>query len=288
MSSHHLDAHAARIAEAVDIAWHSSHQSGRLDVPICVVAALSLLRHDSKLSETTVSEASQASPEEFAGLLCGLVRGLVRMRPDQAIPLVPMIRWLVTDQPDGLLVAAQHTAHAALNAGLLEVTGTEQRHHVDLLGVTLTQLRSRTAKTTHGQFFTPPQLAELMAALTMSEPDNPDPLPSAGQWVCDPTVGTGGLFRGLAASLRKAGRDPAEVRWAGADTDELAVACCAVNAWNWELGPHVVLAVADVLTERDCDWFTRAQAQQKEVLTIASYAEQIRQFFQLMDDGPER
>jgi hypothetical protein len=55
------------------------------------------------------------------------------------------------------------------------------------------------------------------------------------------------------------------MRWYATDVDPVAVAALAVNAHLWDLGTHVVLARADILTEPD--WPGRAAAEQARALS---------------------
>ena len=84
--------------------------------------------------------------------------------------------------------------------------------------------------------------------------------------VYDPTVGTGGLWRTVAAAVRAQGQDPTRLMWVGSDLDPLAIACTAINSLLWGLGPRVLLMVGDVLTD---EVIRTAYAQRREVLAHA-------------------
>lgn len=75
--------------------------------------------------------------------------------------------------------------------------------------------------------------------------------PEPGGTFHDPAAGTGGLMRAAALTLRLQGADPHEYMWSMNDVDPLAVACCAVNATVWSLGPHVLISRSDTLTTGD-------------------------------------
>jgi len=117
--------------------------------------------------------------------------------------------------------AAKQVADAAVRAGQLHLTGTGRRADTDLFGALLTALRSRTDRTSRGQFYTPADVSILLAGMLGA--------PQAGQAVHEPAAGTGGMLCALAQAMREAGRDSAEVDWIAVDTDPLAIACLAVN-----------------------------------------------------------
>jgi hypothetical protein len=250
-----------RVTEAVDRTWHRSPPAvaGRIEVPLSVVAALSLLTPDDAAGVAASLSAMPAGV--FAGLLRGVWRSYVNLRPDLTPRAYPLFSWLFTnDIPDPLLDAAQNTAHAAVTAGLFEVTGTDARHEVDLLGVLLTEFRSESARKGHAQVYTPTDVAQVMADLL-----GVDDVAEGGS-VHEPAAGTGGLFRAVAQAMRRAGRDPATVRWVAVDIDELAVACLAVNAVLWGLGPDVLLGVGNALTD---DWQAQAEGERRECIELA-------------------
>ncbi|WP_338596929.1 N-6 DNA methylase [Saccharopolyspora sp. SCSIO 74807] len=122
----------------------------------------------------------------------------------------------------------------------------------------LSLLKSDTAGKANAQIYTPAPVADMLARMTV---------PDEGSSVCDPAVGTGGLLRAAAQAMREHGRDPATVTWYGADIDDLAIAACAINSLLWQLGPRIVLCVANTLTEGD--WAHRAEAQRAESLQLS-------------------
>jgi hypothetical protein len=162
---------------------------------------------------------------------------------------------------DGHLVtAAQTVADAALRAGQLALSGTPRRRETDLLGITLTGLRPRSALRAHGQYYTPAAGTQAIAALLGVDEQSR---------VADPAMGTGGMFRAVAASMRARGLDPTTVAWVGNDVDPLAVACAAVNSLIWGLGPDLTVWCANSLSadaDRDYD---RASAARRELLDLA-------------------
>jgi hypothetical protein len=184
-----------------------------------------------------------------------------------------MLAWLYPDpnphtgSPDaqgaplGELVShAQTVAIAALEAGQLALSGTGRRLETDLLGITLTGLRPRSALRTRGQFFTPAAAADVMAVmLGVSEHAS----------VSDPAMGTGGMFRAAAAAMRARGMDPATVAWIGTDIDPIAVAAAAVNSAIWGLGTIVLVWAANALSADPRDSYESALARRNELLDLA-------------------
>ncbi|GAA5120959.1 N-6 DNA methylase [Haloechinothrix salitolerans] len=249
--------HAAAIAGAVDTAWNKSNHSGRRDVALSVVAALSLVSQRDSHGPDLAEQLQAQTAHDFTGTVQSIYTALVNARPDLTHLVYPLMAW-VFDEPDRTLQnAAKRTADAALGEGQLELTGTHDRYDTDLLGVLLTLLKTHTAGRANAQIYTPTPVADLMAQMTPPEENTA---------VYDPAVGTGGLFRAAAQAMRTQHRDPATVSWYGADIDDLAIASCAVNSLLWGLGPRILLCVANTLAEGD--WATRAEAQRAEVLQL--------------------
>jgi len=265
---------APKIAEAVDQAWHRCPPalSSRIEVPVSVVAALSLVQPTDPENAAMIGDYLRALPPPvFAETLRELWRLYVNLRPDLVPRLYPLFSWLFADDlPDDLLRAAQDTAHAALATGQLQVTGTDARYEVDLLGAVLTELRSDSARKGHAQVYTPADVARLIAEmLGVAE----------GETVHEPAAGTGGMLRAAAQAMRAAGRDPATVGWVAVDIDELAIACLAVNVHLWNLGTNVLLGVGNSLTG---DWTTRAEAERRECLELAQTIRRDRLMLRLL------
>jgi type I restriction-modification system DNA methylase subunit len=167
------------------------------------------------------------------------------------------MHWVFDNPQPELQLAAKHTADAALRNDQLDLTGTDKRYDTDLLGAVLPLLKSDSASKTNAQIYTPTPVADMMARMTV---------PEEGSSVCDPAVGTGGLLRATAQVMREHGHDPATVVWYGADIDDLAIAACAINSLQWQLGPRILLCVANTLAEDD--WASRAEAQRTEILQL--------------------
>lgn len=249
--------HAVAIAEAVNTAWNKSNHSGRRDVALSVVAALSLVGQRDPHGPDLAEQLHAQNAEDFASTLREIYTALVNARPDLTHLVYPLMHWVFDEPQTALQRAAKHTADAALHEGQLELTGTDDRYDTDLLGVVLTLLKSDSAGKANAQIYTPTPVADMMARMT---------LPDDGSSVCDPAVGTGGLLRAVAQAMREHGRDPTTVAWYGADIDDLAIAACAVNSVLWRLGPRILLCVANTLAEGD--WARRAEARRTEILQL--------------------
>lgn len=256
------DQHAQRIAERLVDAWHGTRASDRLEVPLSAVAALCLISTPTLENKAGIATAVLDMPaDHFADLVRGLWAYFVRLRPDLVNAAWPLTSvWLHPEDhlSDEAVRAAKTAVDAAVRADLFGLTGTHRREDTDLLGTVLTLLRPRSALQSRGQYYTPSHLALMIADLSDIE-ENAS--------VCDPTVGTGGMFRAAAQSLRQRDRDPGTVLWVGGDIDSYAVACLAVNAVVWRLGNNVVLGTGDSLTE---DWVPRAFALRNEPVQLAA------------------
>lgn len=136
---------AERIAEAVDTTWHrSAAPTSRIEIPLSVAAGLALIRTDptdaQKPSHNAPAAGLQALPD---GVPIAVLRDLwvfyLNQRPDLIARAYPLCSWLFQPEIDPTIRdAAAATARAALDAGQLQLTGTDLRHEVDLLGVVLT------------------------------------------------------------------------------------------------------------------------------------------------------
>lgn len=250
--------HAVAIAQAVDTAWNKSNHSGRRDVALSVVAALTLIDQRDPHGHDHAEQLRAQSAEDFAGTVREIYTAVINTRPDLTHLVFPLMQWVFDDPQPAVQQAAKHVANAALKEGQLALTGTTHRYDADVLGLVLTMLKSESAGKANAQIYTPGPVAGAMARMSPPEEHSS---------VCDPAVGTGGLLRAAAEAMREHDRDPATVAWWGADVDELAVAACAVNALSWQLGPRVVLCVANTLAEGD--WARRAEAQRAEMLQLS-------------------
>ncbi|CAO5150945.1 site-specific DNA-methyltransferase (adenine-specific) [Frankia sp. AiPs1] len=249
------------VVEAVAGAWHRAHRSAAPEIPLSTVAVLALLTPPTGQLVEAADVIRGLDREQFHQFLRTHWTIFVRARPDLLPAAWPLVRpWFDGDPPDAATVdAARSVAHAALDAGQLPLTGTTRRRDIDLFGPLLVELRADGARLAAGQFYTPADIADTLATAVLHDAE-------PGNSVMDPAIGTGGLFRAAAQTLRAQGTDPASLLWFGGDVDETAIACAAVNAVLWGLGRHVVLGVGDSLTD---SWQETALAQRREVLQIA-------------------
>ncbi|HEY3691137.1 MAG TPA: N-6 DNA methylase [Pseudonocardiaceae bacterium] len=250
--------HVLKIGERVDEKWRAWHGHGDVEVPVSVVAVLSLVNPPVLERDAVASELIGLAPDVFADTVRRLWRHFVRARPDLVNRAWPLIEpWLGDRQ---MTPETARDAHAVaievLRRDLFALTD-ETRWEVDLLGVVLTLVRTKSAWQARGQYYTPPEVTTLMARLSGT--------PVAGESVNDPACGTGGMFRAVAELMREAGDDPATVSWEGNDLDHLAIACCAINVVLWGLGTDVLLGVGDTLA---ADWRERAIAERNEPVIL--------------------
>lgn len=250
---------AQRVAEVADRAWHGAGAGTDEGVCVGVIAALSLLGRADPEGPDPRDQILALGDEEVAQLLGEVWAMFTIVRPALAFRCGPFGEWLNAEELDRhLLAGAGAVARAATKSGLLELTlDLDAARQVDLLGCVYTTMRSHSAKAARGEFYTPRNVAELMAQMTLGglEP---------GQSICDPTAGTGGLLRAAASALRDDGREPGEYLWYGCDISPVAVAGLAVNAHIWGLGHQVVIGCADSLAEPD--WEVRALREQREAI----------------------
>jgi hypothetical protein len=250
---------AQRVAEAADRAWHGAGAGTDEGVCVGVIAALALLGQADSQGSDPREQILELGDEEIAQLLNEVWCLFTITRPELAMRCGPFGEWLNAEPLDrSLLVGAGAVVRAAIKSGLLELTlDSEVSRQVDLLGVVYTTMRSHSAKAARGEFYTPPNVAEMMARMSLLG------LPP-GQSICDPTAGTGGLLRAAAQAIRDEGKDPHGYVWYGCDISPVAVAGLAVNAHIWGLGPQVVIGCADSLAEPD--WEQRALREQREAI----------------------
>lgn len=289
------DAHARaeRIAEAVDTTWHRSAAAvSRIEIPLSVVAGFALLKIEETIPEhsspSVTARLQNLSDDDVISVLRELWVAYLNDRPDLIARAYPLCSWLFFGAIDRTVrEAAVATARASLEADQLQLTGTDLRHTVDLLGVVLTHLRSDSARKGKGQFFTPADLADLMAHMVAADGRTGER--TAAQTadrtvdrvaVHEPAAGTGGMLRAMAQMMRQTGRDPATVSWSAVDVDELAIACLAVNAHLWGLGPDVLLGVGDALVD---DWRVRAEAERAECVQLALQIRRHKAALQLLN-----
>jgi hypothetical protein len=257
-----------KIAERVDEKWHAWHGHSDLEVPVSVVAVLSLVDPPPDRRNAVASELIGLDPAAFADTVRRLWTRFAMSRPDLVNRAWPLIEpWLgEQEMPSETTRDAHAIAVEALRTDLFALTD-ETRWTVDLLGTVLTLVRTTSSLQARGQYYTPRDVTDLMARILRP--------PQPGQAVNDPACGTGGLFRAAAETMRNAGHDPATAAWEGNDLDQLAVACCAINAVLWGLGTSVLLGVGDTLA---ADWRKRAIAERNEPVILMRQFAALRSF----------
>jgi hypothetical protein len=158
-----------------------------------------------------------------------------------------------------------NVARAAVQAGLLDLASSGSLRDTDLLGLMYHQMRARggaSANWAQGEFATPPAVCKLMADLALSGPGRLAP----GSPLAAGPSGTGELLRAYAEHIREQDMDPAGFWWITHGISPAAVAVTAVNCHLWDLGPHVVIAIADSIAEPG--WPKRAWAEQQAAITL--------------------
>ncbi|UJW32614.1 SAM-dependent methyltransferase [Saccharothrix sp. AJ9571] len=252
------EAHARKIAEAVEAAWHSAHGTGRLDVPVSAVATIAALPQKDSQGNDVVASMGAWNTDGFIEYARHTWRSIIRARPETTHLLYPLIAWLFDNAETAVHPHAQAVAQAALRTSQPDLTGTDRRFETDLLGNVLMGLRSKSALQARGQFYTPGDVAKLIARMSDLE---------GRSTILEPMMGTGGMLRAAAEVLRERGHDPRSVQWVGCDLDELAVACATVNSMIWGLGTDIVFHAGNALTP---NWQSRALAQREELRQLAT------------------
>jgi type I restriction-modification system DNA methylase subunit len=123
-----------------------------------------------------------------------------------------------------------------LMAHLVMALDSEPR---DILGPLYMELEI--ANKDAGQFFTPPELSELMANLTFGDMLgrlDSQPFITAGE----PACGAGGMILALVKVMTRAGHDPARKLWVQAiDVDRLAALMCYVQLSLWNVPTEIIV-----------------------------------------------
>ncbi len=108
-----------------------------------------------------------------------------------------------------------------------------------------------------GQFFTPPELSELMANLTFKDELaklESQPFLTAGE----PACGAGGMILALVKVLTTAGFDPAQKLWVQCiDVDRMAALMCYIQLSLWNVPAEVIVGNTLSLEIREV-WYTPA------------------------------
>jgi N-6 DNA Methylase len=252
---------AFRVADAAAAAWWAAGGSGSVEEPLGVVAALCLV---AAAGPPDPAERIASLDEPGTGALLRRIWGLFAItRPELCIRVGPLARWL-EDATQAQLAQAQAVTRAVTGTGELFIAERNLVKHADLLGSVYQMLSNHGASKARGEIYTPLDVADLIARVKLGG-DRPRP----GQVFLDDCAGTGAFLRAAAQGLRDRGIDPQAMHWYAVDIDPVAVAALAVNAALWELGPHVTLGRADILTEPD--WTARAHAEQARALRLHAW-----------------
>ena len=127
-------------------------------------------------------------------------------------------------------------AFPKLMAQLLAALDEEPR---DILGPLYMELEI--ANKDAGQFFTPPELSELMAQMTFAQELDKletQPFVTAGE----PAAGAGGMILALVKVMITAGHNPAEKLWVQAiDVDRMAALMCYIQLSLWNVPAEVIV-----------------------------------------------
>ncbi|MGA5599595.1 N-6 DNA methylase [Streptomyces griseoincarnatus] len=282
----------ADFGERVSYAWHQAHGGNRMEIPLGLVATLALW---------PLKENPRTLAQFLRGLDAPQILQCVRevaaywwmRRPDLIDTASLLFSWAEEDKhPAPPLAAIEATWRAALDAHALDHTGHADpawNSEVDLMSWTITNLRHNTARQGLGEYHTPPEVCDMMAAQIIGS--DPEAI-REGYSLLDPCAGTGGMFRSAAQHLRYMGLDPARFTWFAQEIDPLAAAGCAVNVIVWGLGPNALVACGDTLAEGDL-WpraveHRRATVKHRDdVLATMAMAEAVRKVEQLVTGGAE-
>ncbi|WNM36732.1 N-6 DNA methylase [Streptomyces sp. Li-HN-5-11] len=233
--------HAGDIADSVIAAWFSHYGGSRMDVPLGTIAALCFFR-EPRIDDWLLT----LQPAQLSQLLREIWGFQWMTRPDLIEVARPLHDWLEEDPDEHQLKAVQAVVHAAVHKGLLDLTARDdpsERSEADVLSPLLTGLRYKSDKKWRGEYHTPPCVTDLMAEILVHDDHGPT--------IREPALGSGGMFRSVAQTLRSRDLNPHDYTWFGNDIDPLATACAAVNAIVWDLGPRTVIWCADSLATED-------------------------------------
>jgi hypothetical protein len=220
-----------------------------MEIPVGIVATLALW---------PLKEHPRTLAEFLRGLdaqqLIACVREVAAYwwmrRPDLIDTASPLFRWAEEGKfTKNELAAIQATFHAALKANALDHTGHADpawNSEIDLMSWAVTTLRHKSARSGLGEYHTPPEVCDMIAAQTFG--NDPQRI-REGYSVLDPCAGTGGMFRSAVNHVRSMGIDPARMTWFAQELDPLAAAGCAVNMIVWGMGPNAMVACGDTLAE---------------------------------------
>lgn len=237
--------------EAVASAWYRAHGGTRMEIPMGIVATLALWPQKG-YPRTLAKFFRQLDTPQLLQCVREVAAYWWMRRPDLIDTASLLFKWAEEDKySKNELHAIRATFHAALDANALDHTGREDPEAntwVDLMSWTVTNLRHHSAREGLGEYHTPPEICDLMAAQILGR--NPDEIHD-GYSLLDPCAGTGGMFRSAAQHLRYMGLDPVNYTWFAQEIDPIAAAGCAVNMIVWGLGSKAMVACGDTLSEGD-------------------------------------
>ena len=106
-----------------------------------------------------------------------------------------------------------------------------------------------------GQFFTPPELAEMMARMTLTSMEE-KLVHKAFITMSEPACGAGSMLLASVKVLMQAGYNPANVMWIQAiDIDRVSALMCYIQLTLWHVPAEVIVGDALSLKYRE-HWFT--------------------------------
>ncbi|MGW6021306.1 N-6 DNA methylase [Streptomyces sp. NPDC055099] len=282
---------AMEIGEAVAERWHNRHGGTAIEVPVGVVAALTLIREKDRNGPDLKAQILAQDGPQMIEMLREIWSTHWMHRPDLIDRARILHEWLNDDVDEYRVQAVRAIAETALNRGLFGLTAHEDpflRSATDVLSPVMTFLRSHGARQGLGEYHTPDPVAEALAHGTIIDitDENLRTL-KGGEHIHDPAAGSGGLLRAAAQRMREFGMDPADHRWSMVDIDEIAAACAAVNAIVFGLGQRVTVACANSLANPNAveDAMKEARAvfeHRDEVLGKARIIAALRQAEHLM------
>ncbi|GAA1353449.1 N-6 DNA methylase [Streptomyces beijiangensis] len=237
--------------EAIADAWYSAHGSSRMDIPVGIVATLALWPHKTPGAQHARTLADFIASYPAEDLPSGFGEVVARhwlQRPDLIDTAAPIFRWTEEKHDKPTLRAIKAVTDTALKHGVLWYTGDSDpggRADVDLMSWTITNLRHKSSRSGLGEYHTPPEVCDLMAAML-----DVSAIPEGGR-IGEPAGGTGGMFRAASQQMRDRGMDPHRYRWMLQELDAIAAAGAAVNMLVWDLGPGALVACGNTLSEGD-------------------------------------
>ncbi|MEU8919557.1 N-6 DNA methylase [Kitasatospora sp. NPDC048545] len=241
---------AQDIAEAVVDAWHRNHGGGQMNIPVGVIAALSLWPLKGPDAPLQADYILGLEARDLVQLLRECWAYWWMRRPDLVHRAAPIARWTEEDLSDHQLTCIKAVARAAITNGLLTLTGSSDPGDLtefDLMSWVITGLRHGADRKWLGEFHTPPEVCDLMARVQLGDCSDVGP----GFSVLEPAAGTGGMIRAMAQTMREHRIDPATCRWHLVELDPIAAAGAAVNMMLWGMGMRTTVWCGNSLAPVD-------------------------------------